>query len=605
MYPATIFNWYDQSEIQTEVPVVDATDRPLFMVVSSFDKGPEDFMTVTGDTFNELYGTMSFTRHGQNAIQAQRIINAGGSLFVKRVCAEDAKIANTVFVATLKTSQTQATDSNGKPLYLNGSGEQTTDVTENPLMKKSVSIKWEAKSIENCKTFDEVKKEAHKLLDDSNGVYPVIVIADNGRGESDKAVRIVPDYNTSRSMKSMFYSLMVYEGTSSTETEPITFNPDVIYNNTAYGLDSNSCTQIVGETITDVYDLMVAKIATELEKSVDEIKGQDLIYGYTTRGAEYDGLSVDEESVDMNASYGVELKNGSNGNFGSAPANSDEWTTAITNVFNGSVSDCIYDVDEHKLFAVCDANFPIKIKNAIAKFVNFRKDCMFFRDFGVDISTFGDIYDNYENNEIRSRFISNYGTCYEVVDPETQRNIRVSMMYDFVAVLVEHYLTGPFNPVAGVANNAILTEAIKGTVNFIPYVTPTNNQKQAIEDIKVNYAIFEGDNCVVQSEYTSQDAYTQLSYVNNVLAIQYVARAVRTICPKNRYTLITNNDLSVYTKDVNNVLSNFKSSFETLELVYTADPLKIAQKIYYAGINFRFEDFIQTEIFDLFALSNE
>ena len=157
MYPTTIFNWYDQSEIQVDTPAVDATDRPLFMVVSSFDKGPEDFMTVTGDTFNELYGTMSFTRHGQNSIQAQRIIDAGGSLFVKRICASDATLANTVFVATLKTTEAQATDENGKPLYLNESGSQTTDVTENPLMKKSVSIKWEAKSIENCKTFDDVK----------------------------------------------------------------------------------------------------------------------------------------------------------------------------------------------------------------------------------------------------------------------------------------------------------------------------------------------------------------------------------------------------------------------------------------------------------------
>mgnify|MGYP004457428687 FL=1 len=605
MYPTTIFNWYDQSEIQVDTPAVDATDRPLFMVVSSFDKGPEDFMTVTGDTFNELYGTMSFTRHGQNSIQAQRIIDAGGSLFVKRICASDATLANTVFVATLKTTEAQATDENGKPLYLNESGSQTTDVTENPLMKKSVSIKWEAKSIENCKTFDDVKKAAHNLLDDSNGVYPVMIFADNGRGESGKAVRIVPDYNTSRSMKAMFYSLMVYEGTASTETDPITFNPDTIYNNVAYGLDQNSCVQVIGETDIDVYNLMVAKIASELEKSVDEIKAQDIIFGYTTKGAVYDGLSVDDESVDMNASYGVELKNGSNGAFGNTPVNTEDWATGIADVFNGKVSDCVYDVDEHKLFAVCDANFPKKVKDAIAEFVNFRKDCMFFRDFGVNVPTFADIHNQYEDNQIKSRFIANYGTCYEVVDPETQRNIRVSMMYDYAAVLVNHYLSGPCNPVAGVANNAILTEAIKGTVNFIPYVTPTNNQKQAIEDIKVNYAIFEGDNCVVQSEYTSQDAYTQLSYVNNVLSIQYVARAVRTVCPKNRYTLITNNDLSAYTKDVNNVLSNFTSNFDTLELVYTADPLKIAQKIYYAGINFRFADFIQTEIFDLFALANE
>lgn len=605
MYPATIFNWYDQSAISVPEDEVELTPRPLFMVVGSFDKGPEDFQRVYGSTFNDIYGTMSFTRHGQNSIQAQRIIDAGGELFIKRVCAEDATIANTIYVATVTTETKQAVNSEGKSLYLDENGKETTDVTANPLNKTTASIKWEAKSIENCKSKEEVKKAALKLLDVEGGVFPVMMICDIGRGDSSKAIRIVPNYNTSRNIGKMFYSLMIYEGTYEIETQPMTLDPTVIYDKIAYGLDDSTSVQVSGETIDDVYEAFVDKIATAIGMSVNQVKNQDLIYGFSNRGAVIDGISVDAESIDMNANYGIELKNGSNGSFGSAPVNSAGWVEAIRKVFAGEITDKVYDVDQYKLYAIVDANFPKIIKDAIANLVNFRKDCVFFRDFGVDLETFTDISDKYSENKIRSRFIANYGTWYEVKDPSTKKNIKVTMMYDFVEPLCTHFANSPFTPLAGTANGFILKEAIKDTVNFIPIITPSANQKEAIDDIKVNYAIFQGDDCVVQTEYTCQEEYTQLSFVNNVIGIQTVARAVRTECPKNRYKLITGKDLSDYTKAVNRVLANFNAYFETLELVYTADPLKIAQKIYYAGINFRFLDFIQTEIFDLFALSNE
>ena len=126
-----------------------------------------------------------------------------------------------------------------------------------------------------------------------------------------------------------------------------------------------------------------------------------------------------------------------------------------------------------------------------------------------------------------------------------------------------------------------------------------------MDDIRVNYAIFENDDCVVQTLYTSQDAYTQLSYSNNVLAIQEVVRAVRTACPRNRYSLVTGTDMTSYAKAVSNVLQGFTSNFDVLEFGYTEDPLKASQKIFYATIKFAFHMWPQTEIFDLFAINND
>ena len=126
-----------------------------------------------------------------------------------------------------------------------------------------------------------------------------------------------------------------------------------------------------------------------------------------------------------------------------------------------------------------------------------------------------------------------------------------------------------------------------------------------MDDIRVNYAIFEDDNCVVQSCYSSQDAYTQLSYFGNIIAIQEVMRAVRTACPRQRYTLASGSDLTNYATAVNSVLNEFVSNFDTLRFTYTNDPLKTSQKIFYASIEFAFLGWAQTEIFDIYAINNE
>lgn len=604
MYPGTIVNWYDESEIQTSSGISVSDTKPLFMVVSSFDKGPEELMEVEGTDFNNLFGNMYFSKHGQNAIQAQRIIDAGGKLLVKRVCAKDATLANLVLTANVSSTQTQKTDSEGNNIYLNEAGEETTEVTETPVMETAVNVKWTASSITGCESLADVREAALKLLDEENGVYPLMIASDNGRGTSSKAIRLVPDYNTSKGIGKMFYSLAVYEGTATIENEPITFDPTVIYSNKAYGLNEETMTQIKGEVVESAYEAYVNKLASLLGVAADDIRNNDLVYGYTYKGATLEGLTIDAESVDINSQYGVELKEGSNGEFGDTPAGSSAWTEAMRSVWAGEVTDRIWDVDTYKICAVCDANLPLVVKEAIAEFVTFRKDCVFFRDLGIGNNTFISIKSAFNQNRTFNNFISDYSTSYQIKDPITKRNIEVTMMYDFAACLVAHFDAGAYNPLAGTVNSFVLENAIKGTVNYTPIITPSVNQKQAMEDLRVNYAIFEDDNCVVQTCYTSQEEYTQLSYVNNVLGIQEVVRAVRTACPKNRYSLTSGSDLSDYAKAVNTVLTNFASNFNTLVFEYTQDSLKASQKIFYASIKFAFRNWAQTEMIDVYAINN-
>lgn len=675
MYTGTIFNWHDNSGFEVGTDVVDTTNRPLFMVVNSFDKGPEKLMEVDANSFNTLFGNMSYERHGQASIQAQKIINAGGRLLVKRVCAKDSGLANSVLVATIKDSK----------------------------------LTWEIKSVpetESPKTFSDVKKYAlaNYYGDTENGKsYPLFVITDIGRGESIKAVRIIPDYDTARGLEKMIYKFNIYEGTTLIESSNISFDPTYQFNDEYYGLDKNRMTQVTGEVIPEIFEeylyditkLVYPKGSDEdetayearIQEMMNVVSGYDLINAQTYRGTDinivnFDGttgnvaISVAENSKDLNSIYGNRFDYvGSYGSYGKTPAkfmnennvnnftqngiyadfittenapadtNAEDYVAYRTLVLDiarvyygydtdGKPIDEVWDTDSHKVFAIMDANYHKFIKDAIANFVEFRKDCLFLRDSGIgyySVSEAGNIYKNYTLNtdyikdfdniyndilgvdegicsisNLRSNFIADYGTTFEVVDPGTKKNIEVTMLYDMAEKLTQLYIEqGPFAPLAGTYNGFRLDSAIDGTINFTPIITPTSNQKQAIDDLRLNYAIFEDeDTCVVQSNYTSQDKNTQLSFINNVLAIQEVARVVRTVCPRNRFRLITGSDMSEYANAVSRVLQGYNTYFETLEFIYTEDPLRSIQKIFYASINFSFNNWAQTEIFDLYALAN-
>ena len=598
MYPATIFNWHDQSQISTETTSAEIDDSPLLMQVFSSDKGTEDLIEINDDDFDAMYGTMSFQKHGQSAIQAKAIVKAGGRLLAKRVVADDATLANVILCAHIVEAVPAEVD------------PETGAITK----AGSIKVKWVATTATECKTFADVKAAAKKLYE-ANSVIPLIIYADNGRGESVKAVRLTPDYAASKTIGKTFYAISVYEGTKITEKKSISFDPTVIYNDNAYRLDEYTNVQISGYVFDDYFEEYVKLISDTLCADPELVRSSDIINGYTNRGAKLDnGFVIDADSVDLDAEIGIALSSGSNGEFGAAPVNTSAWTKAIVNVFKGKGSligsehqnlDEVFDVDQHKIAAILDADYPIEVKNAIFDFVTFRKDCVFLRDYSTDCTTYAKIQEMYDKfTDRRNFFTADYCTSYLIEDPVTKKNIPVTCMYDMAIKMVNALATNPFAPICGIANGFILDNAIEGTISFTPINTPSINMKELMEDIKVNYAIFQDRRCVMQSCYSSQLEYTQLSWINNVIGIQTVLRAVRKECPAMRYSLVTGSDLSDYSTAVSKVLGNYTSNFNTLNFIYTQDKLQTAQKIFYASIEFAFLNWAQTEIFDVYAINN-
>ena len=127
--------------------------------------------------------------------------------------------------------------------------------------------------------------------------------------------------------------------------------------------------------------------------------------------------------------------------------------------------------------------------------------------------------------------------------------------------------------------------------------------KELMEDIKVNYASYIDNQLVIETLYTSQEKNSQWSYVNNVMGIQDVVKAIRTRCPAIRYTFIEGEDLEKYKADVEEVIAKFSSNYLQLSLEYKQDAMYAANKIFYAVLKVVYKDFIQTEWFKVTALS--
>lgn len=611
-YPGTIFEFVDQSAI-SPIPVNEPIVKPLFMAAITSDKGPEDYRVVEGDEFFKLYGdNISFEKHGQPLLQAANIINAGGSLFVKRVVDPDSTLANLVVSAQLSKTEVQKTNAAGQPIYKTSGGEETTEAGSNtPVMISQCKIKYITQSVENIKSIEEVSAAALSAAttpeDDGTGTYPLFVVADNGRCSSNKYFQIAPDYVSSKSTDYAQYTFKVIENNTAMESIQFAIDPDTVDGANNVSMKARIAkysSQIKVDVFEENIRNFITAIASITSLTLEDVKGMDVLFGKTRRGVALSNIVVDPTGINLTHPYGLHLENGLDGVFtGSRIYNNPLYATEMAKVFDGSFSNVIYDLDNYKIDAIVDANYPAAVKRAIENLVTFREDCVYFRDLGLGLKTLAQILEA-DNASEKNKFCASYLTSYDIIDPYSKKQITVTMLYDLAALLVEHFNNGVHHPLAGQLYNMILTNAIEGSVNFIPAITPAENQKEVLADAHINYASYYDGALVIETLFTSQEKSTQFSYINNILAIQEVIKAIRTRCPKIRYSFMDGDDLEKYKEDVQSVMDKYTNNFMSMSLEYISDATYISNKIFYAAIKVQFRNFVQTEYFKVISLAS-
>lgn len=633
MYPGTIIEFDDQSDI-TSLPIEEVRNQPLFGAVFTSDKGTEEWTRISGSDFFDMYGkTIKFSKHGQPLLQAAMTINAGAELLCKRLVADDAALANLAIYAKIVEDEqkVQLKNEDGDLLYKDAQGEQTIENTGEPYTEtvKTTTIKYTKKSVEGltlrdgtntiCNIDDAITELAKKYDADKDGQL-IYVFTDIGRGVSNKRIKIVPNYRLSKGAEYTTYSFSVIEGSSEIESFSFSVNPNLIVNDTSVSLQSminNNSTQLVCHENVEGIEALVKALSNATGKTEAEILKYDILFGCTNRGDVLDGVTIDAEGIDLDYATGQALEYGTDGAFGTKsaasylkdkdPENENEaddnvWSKLAIAAFDGSFDKIVYNVDRYKIHAVVDANYPKSVKRAIEALAAFREDFMYFRDQRLSAVSYDAIAANC-NKETKSMFCATYPQFYDVIDPYTKRQITVTIGYSLARLLVAHINSGSILPTAGILHNMIIDDAVYGTLSYAPTICPDNNEKEAMEDIKANFASYIDNQLVIETLYTSQEKNSQWSYVNNVMGIQDVVKAIRTKCPTIRYTFIEGEDLEKYKAEVEEVIAPYNSNYLQLSLEYKQDTMYSFNKIFYAVLKVVYKDFVQTEWFKVTALS--
>ena len=645
MIPGTFFQWDDQSAISA-IPTEAAADvaaKPLFAAVITSDKGEENWTKLSGRDWFRMYtigDAVDFARHGQPLLQTAMAINSGAEILCKRVVADDACLANLAVVGKMTVEQEQETDADGNPLYWTtdpetGERTKTTEVTDEPSMIDVNRVKYVLKSAQGCNTRDEVITSIRESVDldnadiedDMQKYYLLWIIFDNGRGTSKKRFRITPNFTLSKNNQNYFiYDLDAMENNTAFTTVHFALTPDIVVNgeniSLQYACNTKSDQLKAYQCPEDIRKFMDISVSCMPVGATGNPYAMDLLFGNDKKG-KHVGWDVDTSTgADLQLDVGNLLLNGDNGSFGDVPiaaptyaaqvamafagyvANGDTGSFSILTEKQGCYDPIIYNVDRYRIDAIFDANYPRIVKRAIEELCEYREDCFFFRDLGTSVNTLDNILDE-EYFNAKTKFAGSYCTYYDIIDPYSKKQITVTIMYDLIQKMVNQFATGRNKPIAGIQFNFVLDNALEGTVGFTPTVCPGLNQKEELNDARVNYATYIDNQLVLETLYTSQEPYTQLSFINNILAVQQVIKEVRRRCPAIRYSFIDGDDLTTYRSKINDIIDPFRSNFKELTVSYMQDPYYTQNKIFYAALGVRFRDFEQTEYFKITALSND
>ena len=675
MYPSTKFEIVDRSYINSLTVVnEDSVDRPYMMQVFAAPKGPEEWQNgIMSKKFYNYYGDVPvFTKYGQPLLQATMLASEGARMVTKRVVSDEATLANILVYAEVNRKTEQKLTDEGDPVYYDVNGVETTEVdlaNTNTTSTDAYGIfdatgvdcavtdkcqvtfhaetysfgycdatregmkKWKAAILNDDKYKHDAPIGSVGTINDLNpienedaaivgSVYPLFLITDNGRGVSNKSVKIYVDETARRPIAYTRYIIDVYEEGKRLEQIAFTLNPDQTENGVNVSIENSikvNSDQLRSIVFYDSLVNFVQQVEEVSGLSYETLMKYDLLYNTDAYGKpikDSKGNRVYEASwadgVNFASGTGIHLDGGDNGLFGNNPLQSHEYEDKLCEAFY-NYSDEIYDLDNFDVYMIADANYPQSVKRKIEEYVAFRDDVYYMRDMGTEgLTTIASIQEKDELNS-EDRAVGTYHCYYDIIDPISKKQITVTSTYLNAIRFVEHYMNGLARPFCGIRYGVTFPEVIDGTVNFYPKITPNSlsgDQKQIIDDMRINYCAYYSGRLVLETNYTSQRKNTELDFMCNVLAIQNLIRKIRKRCPKIRYAFFTDNtgnssnSFSKYIEDVQSVIDECAPNFATITLTYEQNNVYENNKIFYAAIEVSNPDWIQAERFKITVVQN-
>ena len=276
--------------------------------------------------------------------------------------------------------------------------------------------------------------------------FPLLAVTENGRGVSTKSFDIIENSRLSKNLSFAVYDIEVHEGLDVIETIHFSIDPSAISGTTSMSLNEQARSAIQFDAYQDSnqYDKMIQLIMDSTGKTKGEIVAEDFVFARTRAGQTnlewfgyMDGSTGNSEHIiesdtdtevntNINDYTNLAMIGGSNGSFGSRPINAATYASAMNAIFSiDSATGVemypeIYNLDEHKIMAIIDANYPDSVKASLSEFVAIREDCMFLRDMGTNgLNTATAITNAASLVTNKSKFMALYCQYYDIKGPYT------------------------------------------------------------------------------------------------------------------------------------------------------------------------------------------
>lgn len=658
-YPRSRFEIIDQTA-NREIAVT-AINEPIPLAMAAFtsDKGPENWRVIT--SFDELtsnYGAISYARHGQPQLTVAEVLRAGGVVLGKRIVANDATLANvTIYARVVKVSDVSyvyyyaKSETNAKTFrdayknheymesadFINGvsSSESNGSVVEFPLFTitaigrgasnisftilpiynaSKISPEYICYRVQLYENQEPIDKENITITLNPNISINGVSYAMNPKINIASSQVRVKHYENA--IKTFVTTLKATAKTSTVVADAKDMSiMDIINSDIINGKDRTG-TITLGGVVTK----------TGVKTTTDSETG-------TVTDNWTSNLPSDIKNSIVNFESGINLLNGTYGALTESPMNNADtiYADLLLNVFgkktvNTSIQDIdinsdilsdfpqfdtvIYDLDRYKVDFICDCGYNFNVKNAIVDLVEYRGDMVFLADLGIGVTNISEII-NSANRIKKSKFVSIYHNSFDIYNPYSSKQITVTMPLLLAPKMVTHIANGAGRPFAGMLNDITFPDIIEESINFtpreLPVVNPNSgaiyNQKQALVDANVNYLNYYDGLATMDTMYVNVDAYTQMSYLSNIMGIQAIIKEIRTKCPRTRYTFMDGTDLEEYIDDATAIISEYNSLFKSISIKYMADEYYESNNIFYAVLNVQFRNFIQEEYFRIIAIS--
>lgn len=575
-FPHVTFYLVDNTEIDNPVPALGNTASMVMFIMA--DEGIDDaFIKFSGSTamsdFNAMFGDINIKKYGILPEFAKKHIQAGGELYVRRLVADDALLANAMLQLEIAESSVTFFVESGELYAENDVGETRTEVT---IDSYTINSLIENKSeIATASDLDMLGASDLKTTVESGdpAIVPIYGFVPLGKGKWGNDLKLLfsnineevsghqlKNYTLYNTKKGTIIDDFPISHVPELSTDGIPVNlPDVInlysgklgvsfYENNYYAVDDILDT-IIDEVITaleaDTSGADLTGLIAKLEDIKTEVNDTDSYY--------LDNLDIfgdlfpdDEDGLNLNLVFPndlkteIELTNGDDGAFKymrnfdwdfvwdnstMVEANSDITydpesdgdIKVVENLFvdawNGTTDPTIYDMQKVQADVVVDFGYPVSVKEAISSLVkNKRSDIVYVYGAPTAAGTISELETHADGFDPENMQMLKIGqTCnYRDSNNKIHRIPISSLLY---SNLIDHYANGYKEPFAG--NNVYISGIISGSI--LPSVN-TLDEKTRMENLNFNLVSRDTNGYFLNGQMTNiKGKYSKLKEFFNIL----------------------------------------------------------------------------------------